>query len=265
VMLTYTGGVKLIDFGLAQWSQKASQTASGVNWGKLSYMSPEQALGQPIDHRSDVYSLGVILWELLTGRQLFPTEESRRATLQITPPSQINPTISTDLDAIVLRALAGDLEDRYENAGAFSRDLMALIPRDATKPETARFIMRLFESDAAQEQEEEKNLLARATALHVAAEKNAQDPDDRSADAGGIAAARDPMVGSVLADRYFIKRKIGEGSMGLVYEGHHTGVGKRVAIKIPHRSERRREKLMQRFRLEASRTVVRLQAAIFFS
>ncbi len=251
VMLTYTGGVKLIDFGLAQWSQKASQTASGVNWGKLSYMSPEQALGRPIDHRSDVYSLGVILWELLTGRQLFPTEEARRATLQITPPSQINPTISADLDAIVLRALAGDLEDRYENAGAFSRDLMGMIPRDATKPETARFIMRLFESDAAQEQEEEKDLLARAIALHAAAEQNTHDPED-SGDPGGIASARDPMVGSVLVDRYFIKRKIGEGSMGLVYEGHHTGVGKRVAIKIPHRSERRREKLMQRFRLEAN-------------
>jgi len=252
VMLTYTGGVKLIDFGLAQWSQKASHTASGVNWGKLSYMSPEQALGRAIDHRSDVYSLGVILWELLTGRQLFPSEESRRATLQITPPSQINPTISTDLDAIVLRALAGDLEDRYENAAAFSRDLMALIPRDATKPETARFVMRLFESDAVQEQEEEKNLLARATALHVAAEKNTQDPENGLTEPGGIAAARDPMIGNVLADRYFIKRKIGEGSMGLVYEGHHTGVGKRVAIKIPHRSERRREKLMQRFRLEAN-------------
>ncbi|HEY0706641.1 MAG TPA: serine/threonine-protein kinase, partial [Polyangia bacterium] len=77
VMLSFHGGIKLIDFGLAKWRSKVAETQAGVNWGKVSYMSPEQYVGRPIDHRSDLFSVGLILWELLTGRQLFPTPESR--------------------------------------------------------------------------------------------------------------------------------------------------------------------------------------------
>jgi serine/threonine protein kinase len=88
VMLTYTGGVKLIDFGLAKWKAKVVQTATGVQWGKTSYMSPEQYTGKPVDHRSDLFSAGVILWELLTGRQMFPPSEARVPNATVPPPSR---------------------------------------------------------------------------------------------------------------------------------------------------------------------------------
>ena len=90
-MLSYTGGVKLIDFGLAKWNSKVAETATGINWGKVSYMSPEQHLGRAVDHRSDLFSAGLILWELLTGRQLFPSPESRAAELRDPPALALQP------------------------------------------------------------------------------------------------------------------------------------------------------------------------------
>src|SRR6185369_727544 len=73
VLLSYSGEVKLTDFGLASSTLKLEKTAPGIIYGKVSYMSPEQARGEPLDGRTDLYAAGIILWELLTGRQLFPS------------------------------------------------------------------------------------------------------------------------------------------------------------------------------------------------
>src|SRR5204862_2406426 len=75
VLLAYSGEVKLTDFGLAASVLKLEHTAPGVIYGKVSYMAPEQARGEPLDGRADIYAAGVILWELLTGRQLFPNAD----------------------------------------------------------------------------------------------------------------------------------------------------------------------------------------------
>src|SRR6185436_2312516 len=76
VLLAFSGEIKLTDFGLASSTLKLEKTAPGIIYGKVSYMSPEQARGEPIDSRTDLYAAGIILWELLTGRQLFPAGDA---------------------------------------------------------------------------------------------------------------------------------------------------------------------------------------------
>ncbi|HXU81125.1 MAG TPA: serine/threonine-protein kinase, partial [Polyangia bacterium] len=241
VMLAYTGGLKLIDFGLAKWTAKVSETATGINWGKINYMSPEQQGGKPLDHRSDLYSAGVILWEMLTGRQLFPNSKARAAIREIPPPSSINPSLSAAVDAVVMRALASAPVDRFQTGEQMSAAIAAEMPRHAGKRQLAEFMERLFATDQAAEEAEQASLLARATELGEAMPAGLSSSENR----------RDPLVGAVLADRYYVRRWIGQGAMGRVYEGHHTGVGKRVAIKIPRNTERRKNTLLQRFRREA--------------
>jgi serine/threonine protein kinase len=241
VMLAYTGGVKLIDFGLAKWKSKVSETATGINWGKINYMSPEQQLGKPLDNRSDLYSAGVILWEMLTGRQLFPSGKARAAVREIPAPSSINPSLSAALDAVVLKALATAPADRFQSGEQMSAAIAAELPRHAGKRQLAEFMERLFETDHAAEEAEQASLLARAGELG----------DDMPVGLSSSENRRDPLVGSVLADRYYVRRWVGQGAMGRVYEGHHTGVGKRVAIKIPRHTDKKKTTLVQRFRREA--------------
>jgi serine/threonine-protein kinase len=124
ILVGFDGGVKVIDFGVAKAAGSASQTATGVLKGKYPYMSPEQANGQPVDGRSDLFALGVVLWEMLTGRRLFKGE-SDLMTLrlvrdcQVPPPSQLNPKLPPGVDELVLRALAPTPEARFPDCGAF--------------------------------------------------------------------------------------------------------------------------------------------------
>ena len=243
-MLTYTGGVKLIDFGLAQWNDKVAKTAAGTNWGKVSYMSPEQYLGKPVDHRSDLFSAGIILWELLTGRQLFPATQSRQASPKVPPPSSLNEALSAKLDEVVGRALAFSPADRFATGEEMSAALVAEMPRDGGgKLAAAAFLTQLFDAEIRAEMAERRDLLQRVSAM------GDRVPVLETSDSA--ASENDPLIGKVLGDRYHVRRRIGEGAMGRVYEGHHTGIGKRVAIKVPRHVERRKSELARRFQREA--------------
>src|SRR5204862_873856 len=121
VLLSYSGEVRLTDFGLASSTLKIEKTAPGIIYGKVSYMSPEQARGEPLDGRTDLYAAGIILWELLTGRQLFPPGQAQPQELLgrakdpvIEPPSKRAARVPPALDAIVLRALTTDRDARYQ-------------------------------------------------------------------------------------------------------------------------------------------------------
>ncbi len=128
----FDGIVKLIDFGVAKASQRSSNTQSGVVKGKFSYMSPEQACDEQIDHRSDIFALGVIFWELLTGRRLF-VSESEYAIVEmlkecnIAKPSKYNPLVPEAIDRICLKALERDPAKRYPWASDMIRDLYDFI------------------------------------------------------------------------------------------------------------------------------------------
>ena len=128
MIVSYEGTVKLIDFGIAKAKSKSTKTQVGMLKGKFSYMSPEQVSGQPIDRRSDIFSLGVVFFEMLTGKRLFlgkndveTLEKIRKA--EVLPPSVFNSEVPPELDRIVLKALAKDREDRYQWASEFSEDL----------------------------------------------------------------------------------------------------------------------------------------------
>jgi eukaryotic-like serine/threonine-protein kinase len=136
ILLTFEGRAKVVDFGIAKAADQATETRSGVLKGKYSYMSPEQAAGQRVDRRSDIFALGVVLYELLTGVRLFKRANDI-ITLQavsecdIAPPSQLNARVPRDLDAVVMKALTRDPAHRYSEALHFQRALEAWLDAQA--------------------------------------------------------------------------------------------------------------------------------------
>lgn len=127
VLLSWDGAVKLADFGIAR--ARDTQEDSGLLKGKYAYMSPEQASGGPVDRRSDLFSLGIVLWEVLTGRALFgalPMHEALAAICagRVPRPRDVCPQVPPALEEIVLRALQVRPEDRYQTARDLHRDLL---------------------------------------------------------------------------------------------------------------------------------------------
>jgi serine/threonine protein kinase len=132
VLVGYEGELKLVDFGIAKAAGKASKTQAGILKGKFGYMSPEQVRGLPVDRRSDIFALGIVIYELLTGERLFAGESDfstleKVRNVEILPPSSFNKKISPELERIVLKALAKEVEDRYQNAIDLHDDLQAYL------------------------------------------------------------------------------------------------------------------------------------------
>ena len=137
IMVTWNGTVKIVDFGIARAVEalRRSVTDAGMVKGKMSYVAPELLDGKTADARSDVFSLGVVLHELLSGRQLFVGENDLDTLrlvreMQIPPPSVRNPGVKRALDTVVMRALERDPEKRYQSAGAMGDDLETVVLRD---------------------------------------------------------------------------------------------------------------------------------------
>jgi|GEM_PF-2416744 len=161
IMLLRAGGVKLLDFGIAraELGDKPAELAEGSSTiikGKLSYLSPEQVRSEPIDTRSDIFSLGVCLWEMLTGRRLF-FDETDRQTMRnvlerpIIPPSMKRIDAPTALDYIVLRALEREPARRYSTAKEMADELDAYLTELNFSPsQVPRMLDGLFGEDAGQ-------------------------------------------------------------------------------------------------------------------
>jgi serine/threonine-protein kinase len=130
IMVTYDGQVKLLDFGIAKVKNSLSKTRVGTVKGTAGYMSPEQVRGDPIDGRSDVFSLGVVLWEMATGQRLFSAEtelEELRLILDapIREPHLIEPSVPQALTEVVMKALERDADRRFGSARDFARALQS--------------------------------------------------------------------------------------------------------------------------------------------
>jgi beta-lactam-binding protein with PASTA domain len=139
VMLTPNGGVKVMDFGIARavadTSATMTQTAAVI--GTAQYLSPEQARGETVDARSDLYSTGCLLYELLAGRPPFVGDSPVSVAYQHVreapvPPSQLDPELTPEIDAVVLKALAKDPDDRYQSAAEMKADIARLLSGEQT-------------------------------------------------------------------------------------------------------------------------------------
>ena len=141
ILLSTKGIVKIIDLGVAK-AKGVRQSETGSLTGKLAYMSPEQALGEPIDRRTDVYALAIVLWEMLTSRRLFRAGSDLELLKYvqvptIDPPSRWSTSaISPEIDAVIMRALSRDPRDRPQTAEAFCEELLAAAP-DARRVATS--------------------------------------------------------------------------------------------------------------------------------
>jgi len=152
VMLDFHGTVKILDFGIARVSHlvRDSRTQVGLMKGKVAYMSPEQIQLGEIDHRSDIFAVGILLHELLTGRRLFRSNSDYASSrmvleLEIPPPSTFNASVSPELDRIVMHALERDKDARYQSAGDMARDLERVIMEERLAPrEHLKLLCDLF-------------------------------------------------------------------------------------------------------------------------
>lgn len=177
LLLSYEGEVKVADFGIAKAEKNAYETGAGVLKGKFEYMSPEQAWGRNLDGRSDVFCLGIILWEMLTGRRLFKTKSETETlekvrNVQVAPPETLNSRVPRDVSRIVMKALTGPLEERYQTAGQMKEDLAKFLypaTPDKTRDGFRTFLQDLFSAEIG----EERARLEEGSVIAVELHKNA--------------------------------------------------------------------------------------------
>jgi len=160
IFITYDGQVKIIDFGIAKAASHNSTTHEGLIKGKLAYMSPEQAKGDPIDHRSDIFSTGIILYELLAGQRMFQGEaiqiyaQVRDAAYK--PLESLVPDLPARLHDVVQHALAKEPDERYQSCGEMLADLEECIFELSFRPNARRFascVKDLFKQEFAAEED----------------------------------------------------------------------------------------------------------------
>jgi serine/threonine protein kinase/tetratricopeptide (TPR) repeat protein len=252
ILLSYFGQAKLTDFGLARSVLKQEHTNPGVVFGRASYLAPEQARGEVADARSDIYSLGIVLWELLTGQQYMQISDLDPATAlslvrhpKPEPPSRKAPWIAAELDALVMKALAPTREQRFQTAEEMRHALSEVIIHVAPHADSERaseFLRGLYGGLIKEERDERERLLK--ARLRMIAVQVTPPPEL-------VPSADGDLVGRVIENRYRVLRKIGEGGMGTIYAGEHIEIRKAVAIKILHPIYSKQQNLVERFRREA--------------
>ena len=156
IFLTTSGGVKLVDFGVAKAVHRVSDTLSGTIKGKVTYMSPEQVRAERLDRRSDLFSLSIVLWELTVGRRLFEGVSEAMVMnaidkLDAPAPSQMTPRYSPDLERIVMKGLARHRDHRYQTADEMRIDL-EVFARDQRLDVSARTVATFVRSVQADSQ-----------------------------------------------------------------------------------------------------------------
>ncbi|HSQ65798.1 MAG TPA: protein kinase [Polyangiaceae bacterium] len=152
LFVTYDGATKVVDFGIAKFSSRMASTRAGTLKGKLAYMSPEQVAGEPLDRRTDIFALGVVLWELTTGQRLFRMDSDLDTLAKVQECNVPRPTslikgYPIELERIVLKALAKNKNERYRTAREFSRALQSMLMKRGlfiASDEVSSFVRSIF-------------------------------------------------------------------------------------------------------------------------
>jgi serine/threonine protein kinase len=152
LMASYEGGVKVVDFGVAKAAHRSQETRSGTVKGKISYLSPEQCRGGSVDRRSDLFSLGIVLWEMLTTERLYKRATDFEAMAAIVsepvpPPSSRRPDVPRELDALVLQLLSKDPAERFQSADHVHEAIESVAVRVGSALSSAglaRYLRELF-------------------------------------------------------------------------------------------------------------------------
>ncbi|MBP6741454.1 MAG: protein kinase [Deltaproteobacteria bacterium] len=181
LLLTYEGFVKVVDFGIAKAEGRATQTRAGMVKGKFAYMSPEQCTGGQIDRRTDIFALGIILFELCTSRRLFKrgsTFETYEAIIkcEVPDPSTVNPAISKQVAAVILKSLAAKKEDRYPTAEAMQEALEVAMRRSGVRG-SAMDLSRFIETNFQDQVKEQEDLIRRIEAGELSAPDHQHDAE----------------------------------------------------------------------------------------
>ncbi|MDQ3035744.1 MAG: PEGA domain-containing protein [Myxococcota bacterium] len=185
ILCTFTGDVKLVDFGIAKAGRSSMEdTGSGQLKGKVPYMSPEQAQGLPLDGRSDIFSLGIMLFELCTGKRLFRGASEMETLKMIVEgeyprPRTLNPNLHPRLEQIILRSLEKDVNRRYQSARDMQSDLEDYIREQQLKVSAislGAWMQQLFQEKLDQQRKmlQEGRQLAEVIAAQTLAEEEAQ-------------------------------------------------------------------------------------------
>ena len=213
VLLSYEGAVKLIDFGIARASSRATRTRAGRLKGKIAYMSPEQVQGKEIDQRADLFSLGVIMYELITGASLFhgknqldTMHQVRRA--EVAPPSSLNPEVPEEVDEILLTALARERGARYQTAGKMREALQRYLVKSRAVFGPEHMLQWMQEHFAGAYQEEQRTL-REAQRLAIADYPDDGDGDGETPAEGAPVAM--PIFQADAAEQVDLKATIMEG------------------------------------------------------
>ncbi len=155
VLLSWEGDVKVIDFGIAKATEKSGKTRPGTLKGKFAYMAPEQIRGLPLDGRSDIFALGVVLYELVTGQRGFQADSEFSLlemvrNVEIRPPSLLNTSLPAELERIIYKALCKDRDQRYQTGADLSEDLQRFLMMRGKPPQArdlAAFLRENFTVD----------------------------------------------------------------------------------------------------------------------
>ncbi len=232
IFITYEGDIKIVDFGIAKAASQSTVTQHGMIKGKVAYMSPEQASGDTVDHRSDIFSTGILLYELVTGRRMFTGDTlqilAKVRAAEFEPPEAIVSTLPPNLYKILHLALSKEPQDRYQSCGQMLADLEECIFALGLHPTSgglAHYMKMLFEEEIASEcrvieeavpacpeqelgVEREKEVTGKSLEQVKPEEEVAPKPKKRGLLYGGVAAG---LVSIAIVFAFWPKEKQGSG------------------------------------------------------
>ena len=166
ILVTFEGNVKVVDFGIAKAATQRTMTQVGMIKGKVAYMSPEQAAGEVIDHRSDIFSCGILLYEMATGKKMFEGDTlhilANVREASFAPPEQLNRELPPKLIEILHRSLAKDPADRYQTMGDMVEDIEECLYQNSMRPTAhslSDYLKGIFKEEIAKEESDVRTLI----------------------------------------------------------------------------------------------------------